>query len=113
VPVTVAQADAAASALHDQLTLVRAGDEPRDADRQFLRHRRHEMHTGAFLDDREAWAISDDPHDRSEAFTAATTSSAHRRAASETLLVPPSQVALLAELQQEWQPELRAESLAP
>ena len=100
----IAEADAAASALHDQPTFVRARDEARDDNRELLRNGGHEMHAGPFLDDREAWAISHDPHDRSEAFAAASaaTSSAHRRVESETPPVPP----LVRAKQPESQPEL-------
>ena len=73
----VAQTDAPAPPLHDQLTLVGARDEARDGDSESLRNGRHQVDAGPFLDDREARAASHDPHVWSKPLTARL--SVHRR----------------------------------
>ena len=57
---TVAQANAAADSLHDQLTLVRTRDHPRDTDRNLLSRRKdQELRESLFLDRELASAMND------------------------------------------------------
>ena len=59
--VAIAEQNAAAMTLHDQLTAVRAGEQARDADGEVLPDRWNEIQTRPLLDDREASASADYP----------------------------------------------------